>query len=102
MLPFVPNSISPLSAVIALLGIAFVVKGLVPRWRAKWGWGRAGKAPISLPGHCGIGISFLLLAFGSSTKPAGWDPAFDTLLMLLGFAIFIAAGLYDTTRNRKP
>jgi hypothetical protein len=102
MTPYVPTGIPPLSAVIALLGIAFLIKGLVARWRAKWGWGRAGKAPISLLGHCGIGISFLMLAFGSAIKPAGWDPAVSILLMLLDFAIFIAAGLYDTTRNRKP
>jgi hypothetical protein len=102
MAPYVFNGIPLISAVVGLLGIAFLIKGLVPQWRAKWGWGRAGKAPISLLGHFGIGTSFLVLAFGLTTKPAGWDPAVDTLLMLLGFAIFIAAGLYDTTRNRKP
>lgn len=96
---YIPGDIPPLGVVVALLGLVFLIKGAVPRWRAKWNWGRGGIASISLPGHLGIGLSFFVLAFATARKPSDWDPAFDVFLLLLAFVIFISAGIYDTTRR---
>lgn len=88
--------------ILGLLGIAAVIKGMVPRWRAKWGWGRGGSVPISIVGHCGVGLSFLLIAAGSAGLASRWNPVLDPVLVISGFLLFIAAGLYDSLNRGRP
>ena len=88
-----------------LLGLAFLatVVALVPRWRKRWGWGRTGNAgPISGVGWAGIILGLLIMGAGVGTANRGWfDSFFSLLLVLGGFALFIAAGLYDSVRNGR-
>jgi len=91
-------------AALFCLGMAALAAAvaLVPRWRRSWGWGRGGSAgPISGVGCASIVRAFLVMGAGFESARRGWFDPFYSLLMALGaFALFVAAGVYDSVRNR--
>jgi len=95
----------PAGALLCLaLAALCATTALVPRWRKGWGWGRGGSAgPISAVGWAGIVAAFLLFAAAIASEPMGWvsDPFFSLLMLLGGFAVFVAAGVVDSVRNEQ-
>lgn len=85
------------------MAAAATVVALVPRWRKAWGWGRSGNAgPISSIGWTGIVVTFLLIGAGAASADHGlFDPFFSLMLVLGGFALFIAAAVFDSVRNGR-
>lgn len=82
-----------------ILALVFAVKVAVPKWRSKWGWGRANGYPISIRGHIGISVSFLLISLGCLAAFFGIQTNVAFFLPLAGFAGFIIAGLIDRPRQ---
>jgi len=79
-----------------IMAVIFILKGLVPRWRNTWGWGRGAARPISILGHLGISIGFLFISIGSFASYYKIHPNIAFFLILAGGAIIIFTGVLDT------
>ena len=84
-----------------ILALVFIIKVSVPHWRTKWGWGRVDGYSISVLGHIGISVGFLLISIGCLATYFDIQPDIALFLPLAGFAIFIIAGLLDRARSKE-
>jgi hypothetical protein len=83
------------------IAVLFIVKGLFPRWRSAWGWGRGPVSPISIFGHLGISVGFLLISIGLFAGYFKIYPNIAFFSPLIGFSIFIFTGVFDSHRTKK-
>lgn len=83
-----------------ILALVFAVKVSLPKWRSKWNWGRANGYPISIRGHIGISVAFLLISLGCLATFFDIQTNVAFFLPFAGFAVFIIAGFFDRPRHK--
>ena len=99
-----PISLPPVvpAVLVALVAAALIAKGCIPSWRDKWGWGKGGAdIPITLLGHIGIAVAFVLLALGAMAAAYKLEFPFAATLPFVGFAVFLCAGVHDSLQARR-
>lgn len=98
-----PGSENLLPPVLFLLLLAVVglIIALVPRCRKSLSWGRTADAyPVSRSGCLFACAAFLVMAGGLAAAHFGLlSPPTSFLILLLGFLLFVTAGLLDRPRR---
>ena len=99
-LPGSANLMAPMVFLLLLAAVALTL-AFVPSWRQSLHWGRgSGSYPVRRSGCFAATSGFVIMAAGVGNEhfrilqsPAGM------LLIMLGFLLFIAAGLLDRQRQ---
>ena len=100
-LPSDSSSFLPAGILCIVLALAFCIKAIVPSWQRKWGWGRGSNVPITVLGHAGIALAFLIIGASPLAAYFGFSTSFIPIVPFVGFVIFILAGVHDTVHSRK-
>lgn len=100
-LPSDPSGFLFAGALCLGLALAFCLKALIPSWRRRWGWGRGDNVSITLLGHAGIVLAFLIIGASSLAAYFGFNDGFVSILPFVGFVVFMLAGVHDTAVSRK-